>query len=294
MTFAPGKVILTGEHAVVYGYPAIAVPVSLGVTVEIKPTKGLSFCHQANLDEILWTAIRQIVPEYGYQITIQSALPMGRGMGSSAALSVALVREMARVNNRSISLQEECDTAMRMERIFHGNPSGLDHTVSAFGQSIYFHKSEQNIQWEPITIPKMNFLVVDSGIASSTSDMVAKVRQKSHLKQTQMLLNQIGKTTVAIQNAIIQNDIQKMAELCLDNHTLLNDLGVSTTTIDMIVQESINMGAWGAKLSGSGGGGIVLVFGPELEKYQTQFDRLGYDGFILSPANSIAQIHPHV
>lgn len=294
MTFAPGKVILTGEHAVVYGYPAIAVPVSLGVTVDITPRKGVSYCSQADLDQRLWTAIREVVPEYGYNVTIHSSLPLGRGMGSSAALSVALIREMARINNRSMSLEEECDVAMRMEKVFHGTPSGLDHTVSAIGQAIYFHKNEQQLEWVPISLPKIKFLVIDSGSAGSTSEMVAEVAKTIHLEQTQMLLKQIGDTTIAIQNSIEQNDIKNMARLCLDNHILLQKLGVSTPTIDLIVQESLNMGAWGAKLSGSGGGGIVLIFGPELEKYQDHFTRLGYDGFILSPANPIDSSHSHV
>ena len=95
-----------------------AVPVSLGVTVDIKPIKERSFCPQANLDERLWTAMRKIIPEFGYQISINSSLPMGRGMGSSAALSVALIREMARLNNRSMSLEEECDAAMHSRITF--------------------------------------------------------------------------------------------------------------------------------------------------------------------------------
>ena len=294
MTFAPGKVILTGEHAVVYGYPAIAIPVSLGVSIDIISIDGLSFCPQTDLDHRLWTAIREVVPEYGYQITIHSSLPMGKGMGSSAALSVALVREMARLTNRTMSLQEECDSAMRMEKVFHGNPSGIDHTVSAIGEAIYFHKREQKLEWTSLPTLDMKFLVIDSGTTGITSEMVSQVAQTSHLEQTQMLLKQIGDTTTAIQKSIEQKDIEQMAHLCLDNHILLQKLGVSTPTIDLIVQEALDMGAWGAKMSGSGGGGIVLIFGPELEKYQAHFTRLGYDGFILSPANSMVSQHTHV
>lgn len=283
MTFAPGKVILTGEHAVVYGYPAIAMPICLGVTIRIDLTDGPSYCEQANLDDRLWTAMRTIVPKDGYQINIDSSLPLGRGMGSSAALSVALVRAIAGIRNQPLSLEEECDLAMRMEKVFHGNPSGLDHTVSALGQSIYFYKTAQGIQWSPLIVPELNFLVIDSGTAGSTAEMVAKVARTAVEQHTRVILEQIGKTTESIHDALRNADILETARLCLRNHTLLRELGVSTPVLDMIVQESLNMGAWGAKLSGSGGGGVVLVFGPELEKYKERFDRLGYESYILSP-----------
>ena len=113
--------------------------------------------------------------------------------------------------------------------------------------------------------------------------MVAKVAQTSQNQSTRTTLKEIGSTTESIHNALINNDILELSRLCLYNHTLLRDLGVSTPVLDMLVEQSINMGAWGAKLSGSGGGGILLTFGPELEKYRTRFEQLGYDSYILSP-----------
>ena len=83
------------------------------------------FVHKPLIDERLWTAIRTLVPPEGYRVTIDSSLPLGRGMGSSAALSVALVRAMAQLQGESITFEEECHLAMRMEKVFHGNPSGL-------------------------------------------------------------------------------------------------------------------------------------------------------------------------
>ncbi len=283
MTFAPGKVILTGEHAVVYGYPAIAMPISLGVTISIEYTDGPSFCPQAHLDRRLWTAMRTLIPEDGYKISIHSSLPLGRGMGSSAALSVALVRAMAKLKPQQPTFEEECTVAMTMEKVFHGNPSGLDHTVSALGQSIYFHKTSLGIKWNPLTVPDLKFLVIDSGTAGSTAEMVAKVARHSHEQSTTNILKEIGTTTVSIHSALEQRDIEETSRLCLHNHTLLRDLGVSTPVLDLLVEESMNMGAWGAKLSGSGGGGIVLTFGPDLEKYKLRFEQLGYESYILSP-----------
>ena len=283
MTFAPGKVILTGEHAVVYGFPAIAMPISLGVTISIEYADGPSFCPQAHLDRRLWTAMRTLIPEDGYKISIHSSLPLGRGMGSSAALSVALVRAMAKLKQRQITLEEECTAAMRMEKVFHGNPSGLDHTVSALGESIYFHKTSVGIKWSPLAVPDLKFLVIDSGTAGSTAEMVAKVARHSHEQSTTNILKEIGATTVSIHNSLKYGDIEETSRLCLHNHTLLRDLGVSTPVLDLLVEESMNMGAWGAKLSGSGGGGIVLTFGPDLEKYKLRFAQLGYESYILSP-----------
>lgn len=282
MSFAPGKVILTGEHSVVYGYPAIAMPVTLGVTIEVKEIKGPSECPEAHLDPRLWTAMRTIVPEYGYNISIKSTLPMGRGMGSSAALSVALVRAMAAINTKTVNFKEELEQAMRIERIFHGNPSGLDHTVSALGQSVYFKKS-QDITYNPFTAPDFSFLVVDSGTAGSTIEMVRQVASISMTTEAQNTLKAIGEVTERIYRSLQNEQLEEMGQLCFENHHLLQELGVSTATLDHIVTEAMNMGAWGAKLSGSGGGGIVLVFGPDLLHYKSHFSQLGYKCFILSP-----------
>ena len=282
MSFAPGKVILTGEHSVVYGYPAIAMPVNLGVTININKIEGPSECPEAHLDPRLWTAMRTIVPEYGYNISIKSTLPMGRGMGSSAALSVALVRAMAAINKKKVNFKEQLKQAMDIERIFHGNPSGLDHTVSALGQSVYFKKSD-GITYSPFKTPDFSFLVVDSGTTGSTIEMVRQVAYASMTTNTQNTLKDIGEVTEQIYRALQNERLEDMGQLCLQNHRLLQELGVSTATLDHIVSESMSMGAWGAKLSGSGGGGIVLIFGPDLQRYKSHFSKLGYRCFILSP-----------
>ena len=261
MNFAPGKVILTGEHSVVYGYPAIAMPVNLGVTISIDKVSGPSQCRQASVDSRLWTAMRTVVPENGYTVSIESTLPIGCGMGSSAALSVALIRAMADQRQETLQLSEELDRAMRIERIFHGNPSGIDHTVSALGESIYFQKSD-TIKYNTFSLPEFSFMVVDSGTAGSTLEMVRQVAQVSETEEVQHTLKTMGQITDEIHQALLKQDLKQMGNLCLQNHRLLQKLGVSTDCLDQIVSEAINMGAWGAKQSGSGGGGIVLVFGP--------------------------------
>ena len=113
--------------------------------------------------------------------------------------------------------------------------------------------------------------------------MVAKVARHSHEQRITNILKEIGATTVSLHTSLELGDIVETSRLCLHNHTLLRDLGVSTSVLDFLVEESMNMGAWGAKLSGSGGGGIVLTFGPDLEKYKLRFKQLGYESYISSP-----------
>lgn len=283
MSFAPGKLILSGEHAVVYGYPAIAMPLSLGVTTTITLRQGLSTCDIAPVDSMLWKAIKTVVPKNGMDISIHSNLPMGKGLGSSAALSVSLCREVARIQGHHLPLPELLSQAMQMEKIFHGTPSGLDHTVSALEQSILFHKGNDGLEWEPVTMPPLPILIVDSQQTGSTKALVAQVASHAHTPKTSRVLQQIGTLTKKIRQALQQQQTNQLGQLFTQNHNYLKELGVSTPILDTIVQQALAWGADGAKLSGSGGGGVVMIIGKKLDLIAQKFRAIGYDTYIVSP-----------
>ncbi len=283
MSFAPGKLILSGEHAVVYGFPAIAMPLSLGITTTIHLTQNRSTCDIAPQGSMLWKAIKTVVPENGMDISIQSNLPMGKGLGSSAALSVSLCREVARIQGHHLPLPTLLSQAMQMEKVFHGTPSGLDHTVSALEQSILFHKGATGLEWEPIDMPSLPILIVDSQQTGSTKALVAQVASHAHTPKTSRVLQQIGTLTQKISQALQQHQTNQLGQMFTENHLYLKEIGVSTPILDNIVQQAITWGAEGAKLSGSGGGGVVMVIGKNLDLLAQKFRTIGYDTYIVSP-----------
>jgi mevalonate kinase len=178
-----GKLILTGEHSVVYGHPAIAVGITTKTTVQLHPLRGPSQLDPSASDHRLEQVVSTLLPN-GYRIRIHSALPTGRGMGSSAALSVALVRARAQAQGHDLSPDELFEQAMKAERIFHTMPSGLDALVSGQGGVVYFEKGEPP-RTESLPQPKWSIIVLDSGHSGNTSAMVKQVAaQRPAVNQT--------------------------------------------------------------------------------------------------------------
>ena len=256
--FGGGKLILVGEHAVVYGHPAIAFAVDRGTTVVLDTGAVRSDAIDV-ADGRLTSAIDAILGG-GYGIEIHSDLPIGRGMGSSAALAVALVRARAALNREELDADEVFERAMPVERIFHGNPSGLDVAVSARGGVLLYRKGPPPV-FEPLPTPSWQVVVMDSGRAGNTRELVAGVA--SRRPAIDPVLERIG--GLAARAAGILDDVEALGTLLDENHELLRQIGVSTPRLDELVGLARAHGAAGAKLSGAGGGGVViaLVRGPE-------------------------------
>lgn len=128
-----GKLLLCGEHAVVYGHPAIAFAVDRRTTVTLTERPGPTEICSVHADERLLAALAGVVEPEGLRVEVSTDLPVGRGMGSSAALAVALVRARAALAGEAPDPDEVYERAMPIERAFHGNPSGVDVAVSARG-----------------------------------------------------------------------------------------------------------------------------------------------------------------
>ena len=279
--FAPGKLIVTGEHSVVYGYQAIAMAVDLGVWVELEEIGGESVVE--NGDTLISSAIKTLLPPRGIKMSFRSNLPIGRGMGSSAALSIAFIRALARWENRESTFEEEFQKGLQLETFFHGNPSGLDHTVSSRGQTLIYTKSSQGPKTEPLPSFGLSLVIVDSGSAGNTAQMVQIV--KDNYKRNQVFLKQLGAITLRIKEQLVQAtlDERKLGTLFVENHQLLQKIGVSTPALNHIVAEALARGALGAKLSGSGGGGIVMILTKNPQRMLEEMNQLGYKGFIVRP-----------
>jgi mevalonate kinase len=278
---APGKTILFGEHAVVYGRPAIAAPVDQvrarvfvsanprGASGEVlvqAPDIGL----EAYLDDLaenhpLGLAIRETLAALGVRrlpacsVRISSTIPVAAGLGSGAAVSVAIIRAVANFAGSPLPDETVSTLAYQVDKLYHGSPSGIDNTVITYARPVYFVRG-QLIQMlslpEPFTI-----VIGDTGVQSPTSAAVGDVRDawqadQGHFEQ---LFDEVGRIAQAARQAIEAGRPEDLGELMDQNHALLYDIGVSSPELEQLVWAARLAGAQGAKLCGGGRGGNMIA-----------------------------------
>jgi mevalonate kinase len=283
---APAKIILFGEHAVVYGQPAIAVPVSsLRVTASVKVNQadtGLRIhltdnkktspveISAAGVDDVLVHVARLVLgklaaPPPNVTILISSQIPIASGLGSGAAVSTALARALSTAVGKPLPVQILNELVYEAEKFYHGNPSGIDNTTIVYEQPVYFIRGRP---METITIRSPFTLIIgDTGKSALTKLSVGDVRQlyESDRPGTQAILDAIGSLVVAARRAIENGDIVTLGSLMTQNHAYLRQLKVSSPELESLVESAVEAGALGAKLSGGGRGGnmIALVKTPK-------------------------------
>jgi mevalonate kinase len=251
---AGGKLILCGEHAVVYGHPAIAFGVDLGTTVRLRARPGP--VRIAGRDEpLLLTAVQQVVGTEGVEVELETTLPIGRGMGSSASLAVALVRAWRDLRGLPAGTPDEVfEAALPVERVFHHNPSGLDVAVAARGGVVRYLRATPPRLWA-LPCPPWSVVVLDTGKVGHTGTLVSHVG--SQRPGIDPILNRIG--ALVDEAAAVLDQPEALGALLDENHALLGRIGVSTDELDELATFARAHGALGAKLSGAGGGGVVLA-----------------------------------
>ncbi|MCB8923167.1 MAG: mevalonate kinase [Ardenticatenaceae bacterium] len=280
---APGKIILFGEHAVVYGRPAIAVPLSqLRATAVIQPNPqsgvqliapdlGMSASLQEAVpDDPLAAAIHQIqraanIAQWPDMIvTVSSQIPIASGLGSGAAITAAILRALAQYLDLPYLLTDEQISALtyEVEKIHHGTPSGIDNTVVAYERPVYFVRRQPQNLIEPFAVGTLlRLLVADTGVSSSTKLVVGDVRRQweADPSQFEALFSTCGEIAVAARQAIERGDLPEIGQLMTRNHQVLQTMTVSSLELDRLVQAAQQAGALGAKLSGAGWGGNMIA-----------------------------------
>jgi len=289
--FAPGKVILLGEHAVVYGRTAIAGSIDRYVSVRVnaagtEPLGGGVQLREAALADArlrlaLETALAwfDLTPD-AVDVTAVTDLPVSVGLGSSAALSVALIRALGAASNRFIATAELCRRAFELEKIFHGTPSGIDSTVSAMEGLIEFNTQDRPLRILP---PRDIPLVVALGrVPRATGEVVARVRERWQIETPtyEEIFDDIHKLAVMAPALIKSWDLPALGELMNRNQQLLHNLEVSTPELDAMVDLARSNGALGAKLTGGGGGGAVICLrDKDQDALIEAFERKGWTAF---------------
>ncbi len=279
---APAKIILFGEHAVVYGKPAIAVPVSsLRATASIQNNplgkQGLEIvAPDINLrllmmdigEQVFDDAIRrtvQLALNYFQEappnvtITLHSTIPIASGLGSGAAISTALARAIGIALSRPIEDDQLNEIVYEVEKLHHGTPSGIDNTVIVYERPVYFVRN-QPIQ--PLSIGHdFSLLIGDTGQGALTRIAVSDVRKlyDKDSAGTRIVLDAIEAIVLQARKVIESGSPMDLGVLMNQNHTLLQQLTVSSPKLDKLVQVALQAGAAGAKLSGGGRGGNMIA-----------------------------------
>jgi mevalonate kinase len=286
---APGKIILLGEHSVVYSRPAIAVPVfEVGASAQVEdapPGSGLTLVapdvgrtltlEGAAQDDPLAVIVRLAVAHLERSapdavITVTSTIPIAGGMGSGAAVSTAIVRALGGFFGEQIEQDEMSRLVYEVEKLYHGTPSGIDNTVVVSERPIYFIRDTIA---EPFSVGRpINLLIADSGIPSQTRGVVEQVRDawKAEPVHYDFVFDQIGELTDQGRLAMERGDLDSLGPLMDENHELLAQIGVSCPQLDELVESARFAGALGAKLSGAGRGGNLIALVEEIDVEQVK------------------------
>jgi mevalonate kinase len=281
---APGKIILFGEHAVVYGRPALAVPVTqvhANVDVSDSARPGIWIdAPDINLRAELNTLpsdhpIAAVIHNFLFlarvsqfpnlEIKISSTIPVASGLGSGAAVTVALARALAAQLKYSMTNEEVNAFAYEIEKLHHGTPSGIDNTVVTYAKPVYFVKGQ------PMEIFKVGqpftIVIADTGISAPTKESVSDVRRLwlNDKSRWETVFDKIGEVSFTARRAIEAGKPELLGELMNENHALLQRLTVSSPELDQLVEAARNAGAGGSKLSGGGrGGNLIALVQPEI------------------------------
>jgi hydroxymethylglutaryl-CoA reductase len=274
-----GKVILLGEHAVVYGSHALAAAIPLAIQCKasdsdngvhvVVPRWGLevNLNAQENHTHSLYSTIDLIldslkVRDRGMRLEIFPHVPRAMGLGGSAALAVAMIRAVARHFKLTISENEVCALAYECEKVAHGKASGIDNTMATHGGFMLFKRGELKGTMRKVTPAKAIPLVIGmSGIESLTATTVGRVAEAAQRSPDlyQRIFNDIDQLALRAVEAVEKGSLAELGELMNINHGLLNALQVSSWELEELIEIARKHGALGAKLTGGGGGGSMIA-----------------------------------
>ena len=276
---AHSKIILIGEHAVVYGYPAISLPLlEVEVTCKVVPAESpWRLYEEDTLSMAVYASLEHLnIKDACIRCQIDSAIPEKRGMGSSAAISIAAIRAVFDYYQAELPHDVLEILVNRAEMIAHMNPSGLDAKTCLSDHPIRFIK---NVGFTELKMDLSAYLVIaDTGVYGHTREAIQVVQSKG--KDALPFLHALGELTQQAEDAIRQKDAEGLGQILSQAHLHLKEIGVSSPEADSLVETALSYGALGAKMSGGGLGGCIIALVATLDQAQELAKRLEEKGAV--------------
>lgn len=286
---APGKIILFGEHAVVYGKPAIAVPVTQVqakaiITPDLISPRGSvqvdapvieldSLLNKLPLDHAISQAVNltlealKITEAPAFKLRITSTIPLAAGLGSGAAVSVSIARAVSSFHGHPLSDEIVNQITFEVEKIHHNTPSGIDNTVITYAMPVYFVK--ENTQETFNVKEPFEIVIGDTGVKVSTARAVNAVKSRWRADRDTFyhVFAACGLIADKARQLIESGLPQELGPLMDENQEWLAKMGVSSPELERLIAAAREAGALGAKLSGGGlGGNMIALADPELSE----------------------------
>jgi mevalonate kinase len=285
---APGKLMLFGEHAVVYDHPCLVTAVNQRIRLnaelldtpdfELEATdvdvtgykKPISELGQGDIPKgakFVEIAVKNIYEKFelnsGLRITTTSEFSSQFGFGSSSASTVCVVKALSELFELNLDNKVIFDLAFKAVLDIQGKGSGFDVAAAVYGGTLYFFTGGKKI--EPLNIQNLPLIVGYSGVKADTVTLINAVKEKFADNQDRLneIYNEIEGIVEKAKPEILAENWQTVGELMSDNQKLLSELGVSIEKLDSMINGAVSGGAYGGKLSGAGGGDCMIAFGPE-------------------------------
>ncbi len=297
-----GKVILFNEHFVVHGIPSIASAIDVTTDAEVEKTSGVgttivderkgSIGYSEKKKSQQMESIKRMLKmmeldpeENPMEIWLGGELPAFGGIGASAASSVAIARAISNEFKMNLSDDRINEIAYEAEKSYAGNPSGIDNTAATYGGLIWFKRNLSG----PNTIERLKIkkpieiVMGNTGIVANTESMVVGVaeRKSKYPEKYNKIFRQAEELAYEARKTLEKFDLKKLGELMNENHTLLQQIEVSCKELDHLVELALEQGAYGAKMTGGGGGGCMVVLTPGKELQEKVAVAMKKEGFMI-------------
>ncbi len=283
---APGKLHLLGEHSVVYGQPALLAAVNKRCFVTIGKSNVLESSLQQYVDLCLKESVAFFQKDFiTFSLSLTSDIPLGSGMGSSAAIAVAIAGAISQLLFGKIDKAKVNEIAFRCEKHVHGNPSGGDNTTCTYGGFIWYQKDKKEKIIKPLQLSLSQkitnkFCIINTGKPDeSTKEMVERVRIKSQELRIKNIFEEQGKLTEQLLGALEQENEDKIVQIIKQGQYNLEQMGVVSQSTQQLIRTIEHIGS-AAKICGGGGfrsaSGIVLAFTDDFAKIQRVAKEFGF------------------